>query len=70
MEKILVEEYTAQFFYDNYGDQYKVVNFFGKLKFYKRGSKKINPTTWIATETEICPETWMLEKFEAVYEEV
>lgn len=69
MEKILVKEYNAHFFYDNY-DEYKVVNFFGKLKFYKRGSKKIDPTTWIATETEIVPETWMLEKFEAAKEEV
>lgn len=71
MEKIKLRPFMEDFFTDNFGDQYKVrCDHNGKLIFYKRGSKKINPTTWIATEKKIFPETWMLEKYEAAPEEV
>lgn len=60
-EKIVVKEYEPRYFTSSRGTNYSIINFNGELKVYKRYTKQISPTEWIAGEKEVKPTQEILQ---------
>ena len=64
-EKIVVKEYEPRYFIGSKGNNYRIINFMGKLKVYKRYTKQVSATEWIAGEKEVKPTKEILDFYVA-----
>lgn len=64
-EKIVVKEYEPRYFKGSKGNNYRIINFMGKLKVYKRYTKQVSATEWIAGEKEVKPTKEILDFYVA-----
>lgn len=64
-KKITVKEYEPRYFKSEKGTDYRIINFMGQLKVYKRYSKQISATEYIAGEKEVKPTKEILQYYVA-----
>lgn len=64
-EKIIVKENEPRYFIGSKRNQYRIINFMGKLKVYKRYTKQVSATEWIAGEKEVKPTKEILDFYVA-----
>lgn len=64
-EKIIVKEFEPRYFRSEKGTDYRIINFMGQLKVYKRFTKQISATEWIAGEKEVKPTQEILQYYVA-----
>lgn len=64
-EKIVVKEYEHKYFVGSNGTNYRIINFYGELKVYKRSTKQISPFQFICSEKEVKPTKEILQYYVA-----
>lgn len=64
-EKIVVKEFEPRYFTGSKGNNYRISNVMGQLKVYKRYTKQVSATEWIAGEKEVKPTQEILDNYVA-----
>lgn len=64
-EKIVVKEFEPRYFTGSKGNNYRISNVMGQLKVYKRHTKQVSATEWIAGEKEVKPTKEILQYYVA-----
>lgn len=64
-DKIVVKEYEPRYFIGSKGNNYRIINFMGQLKVYKRFTKQISATEWTCGEKEVKPTKEILDFYVA-----
>ena len=62
-EKIVVKEYEPEYFTSSRGTNYRIINFFGELKVYRRHTLRISETEWVTEEKEVKPTQEILQHY-------